>query len=42
MFYYKEELINIIKPDKSDPAAAKQQRCNMIRFHHKINRKTQK
>ena len=23
MFYYKEELINIIKPDKPDPAAAK-------------------
>ncbi|MBF7150855.1 manganese catalase family protein, partial [Bacillus toyonensis] len=23
MFYYKEELINIIKPDKTDPAAAK-------------------
>lgn len=23
MYYYKEELINIIKPDKPDPAAAK-------------------
>lgn len=23
MFYYKEELINIVKPDKPDPAAAK-------------------
>ncbi len=23
MFYYKEEIINMIKPDKPDPAAAK-------------------
>ena len=23
MYYYKEELINIIKPDKPDPAAAR-------------------
>ncbi len=23
MYYYKEELINIIKPDKPDPATAK-------------------
>ncbi len=23
MYYYKEELINVIKPDKPDPAAAK-------------------
>lgn len=23
MYYYKEELINIIKPDKLDPAAAR-------------------
>ena len=23
MYYYKEELINIIKPDKPDPVAAK-------------------